>query len=116
MRNRFGVNVGLSDHTLGNLVPTVATALGATVIEKHFILDRKLGGPVSAFSMEPNEFKEMVHLIRNVESALGCANYEVSENDKRRRRSLFCRRRYYVRRCVIRRKYSLYTSWLWVTP
>jgi pseudaminic acid synthase len=89
MKERFGVKVGLSDHTMGHLVPTVAVSLGATIVEKHFILDRKLGGPDSAFSMEPHEFKEMVQAIRQVEAALGKVTYEVSENDKNRRRSLF---------------------------
>lgn len=89
MKERFGVKVGLSDHTMGSLVPTVAVSLGAEVVEKHFILDRSLGGPDSAFSMEPNEFKEMVSAVRNTEKALGKITYEVSENDKLRRRSLF---------------------------
>jgi len=89
MKQRFGVKVGVSDHTMGSLVPTVAVSLGATVVEKHFILNRNLGGPDSAFSMEPQEFKDMVQSVRQVESALGKVNYEVTENDKNRRRSLF---------------------------
>jgi pseudaminic acid synthase len=89
MKKRFGVEVGVSDHTMGNLVPIVAVSLGAKVIEKHFILDRKLGGPDSAFSMEPEEFKEMVRAIRQAEAALGKVTYKVSENDRNRRRSLF---------------------------
>jgi len=89
MKKRFGVQVGVSDHTMGSLVPTVAVSLGATVIEKHFILDRKLGGPDSTFSMEPHEFKAMVNSVRQVETALGGISYDVSENDKNRRRSLF---------------------------
>ena len=89
MKNRFGVKVGLSDHTMGSLAPTVAVAMGATVVEKHFILDRNLGGPDSAFSMEPHEFKEMVTAVRNTEKALGTVTYEVSDKDKLRRRSLF---------------------------
>jgi pseudaminic acid synthase len=89
MKQKFGVSVGLSDHTMGSLVPTVAVALGATVVEKHFILDRNLGGPDSVFSMEPHEFKEMVDSIRNVEASLGNITYDVSEQDKNRRRSLF---------------------------
>lgn len=89
IRELFNVKVGLSDHTMGLLVPTVAVSLGAEVVEKHFILDRKLGGPDSAFSMEPREFKEMVSSIRQVEAALGKVNYNVSINDKNRRRSLF---------------------------
>jgi pseudaminic acid synthase len=89
MKERFGVKVGLSDHTIGSLVPTVAVSLGAEVVEKHFILDRSLGGPDSAFSMEPDEFAEMVSAIRNTEKVLGRVTYEVSETDKMRRRSLF---------------------------
>jgi pseudaminic acid synthase len=89
MKKRFGVNVGVSDHTMGSLVPLVAVSLGATVVEKHFILDRSFGGPDSAFSMEPKEFKEMVNAIREVEAALGKVSYDVSEKDKNRRRSLF---------------------------
>lgn len=89
MKKRFKVNIGVSDHTMGVIVPIVAASLGACMIEKHFILDRKLGGPDSAFSMEPHEFKEMVHSIRQVESALGNISYELSDNDKKRRRSLF---------------------------
>lgn len=89
MASRFNVKVGVSDHTMEHIVPIVAVSLGAKVVEKHFILDRKLGGPDSAFSMEPHEFKEMVDAIRNVEVALGSVTYEVSEEDKNRRRSLF---------------------------
>jgi pseudaminic acid synthase len=89
MKQRFGVKVGVSDHTMGSIVPTVAVSLGATVVEKHFILDRKLGGPDSAFSMEPHEFKEMVQSVRQAEAALGKVTYQVSENDRNRRRSLF---------------------------
>jgi pseudaminic acid synthase len=89
MKERFGVKVGLSDHTIGSLVPTVAVSLGAEVVEKHFILDRSLRGPDSAFSMEPDEFAEMVSAIRNTEKVLGSVTYEVSETDKMRRRSLF---------------------------
>jgi len=89
LKERFGVKVGLSDHTMGTLVPTVAVSLGAEVVEKHFILDRSLGGPDSTFSMEPDEFKEMVTAIRNTEKVLGTITYQVSDTDKGRRRSLF---------------------------
>jgi len=89
LKKRFGVKVGVSDHTMGHIVPVVAVSLGAEVVEKHFILNRSLGGPDSAFSMEPNEFKHMVEEVRNVEKTLGNVNYEVSEKDKLRRRSLF---------------------------
>lgn len=89
MKARFRVSVGLSDHTLGSLVPTAAVSLGAEVVEKHFILNRNQGGADSAFSMEPHEFKEMVETIRKVEKAIGKATYNLSEADKLRRRSLF---------------------------
>lgn len=71
MKQRFGVKVGLSDHTEGSIVPMAAVALGAEVVEKHFIIDRSIGGPDSAFSMEKDEFANMVKSIRNVEKALG---------------------------------------------
>ncbi len=89
MRKRFNVKVGVSDHSMENIVPIVATSLGATVIEKHFILDRSLGGPDSAFSLEPAEFQKMVKEIRNVELTFGEISFDVSEKDKLRRRSLF---------------------------
>lgn len=89
MQERFGLEVGLSDHSFGSIVPVVAVSLGATMIEKHFILDRSIGGPDSGFSMEPAEFKQMVDDVRNAEKALGKINYEVPEKDKLRRRSLF---------------------------
>ena len=92
MAKRLGCIVGLSDHTLGGEVSTAAVAVGANIIEKHFILDRNMGGPDSEFSMEPQEFKEMVHSIRNVEKALGEVSYELSDRMKSNRefsRSLF---------------------------
>ncbi len=67
-------NVGFSDHTLGIEVPIAASALGATIIEKHFTLDRKLKGPDQKTSLEPNELMLMVNSIRNIELALG--NFE----------------------------------------
>jgi len=89
MQNRFKVKVGVSDHTMGFIVPVVAVTLGATVVEKHFTLDRSLGGPDAFFSMEPHEFKEMVDKIRQVEMSLGRVTYDIQEKDLRRRRSLF---------------------------
>lgn len=67
----FGVSVGYSDHTPGIEIPIAAVALGATVIEKHFTLDRNLPGPDHRASLEPNELKAMVQGIRNIEKALG---------------------------------------------
>jgi len=92
MKETFETVVGLSDHTLGSSVAIASVALGAKIIEKHFILDRNIGGPDSAFSMESDEFKYMVKSIREVEKALGKVNYELSDNVKKSKifaRSLF---------------------------
>lgn len=92
MRETFDVSVGLSDHTLGNIVATGAVALGATVVEKHLTLKREDGGPDAQFSMEPQEFKEMVDNIRAVEKALGKVTYDLTYKQKKSRehsRSLF---------------------------
>lgn len=75
MKERYGVKVGLSDHTMGADVAIAAVALGATIIEKHFIMDRAIGGPDAAFSMEKEAFQSMVDSIRNVEKALGGVHY-----------------------------------------
>lgn len=71
MQIRFGVKVGLSDHTMGSDVALTAVAMGATMVEKHFIMDCAIGGPDAAFSMQQDEFAAMVQSIRNVEKALG---------------------------------------------
>jgi N,N'-diacetyllegionaminate synthase len=71
MRKQFGVDVGFSDHTQGIEIPLASVALGATVVEKHFTLDRNLPGPDHKASLEPGELKEMIAKIRNVEDALG---------------------------------------------
>lgn len=92
MQRDFGVKVGLSDHTLGITAPIVAASLGAKVIEKHFILDKRLGGPDSAFSIEPQEFSVMAKALREVEELLGVESYELSQKSKEGRvfmRSLF---------------------------
>lgn len=92
MAEAFGVVTGLSDHTLGSSVAIAAAALGAKIIEKHFILDRNMGGPDAAFSMEPDEFALMVKSVREVEKALGKVDYTLSEKVKKSRvfsRSLF---------------------------
>jgi pseudaminic acid synthase len=90
--NDFDCLVGLSDHTKGSIVAKGAVSLGAKVVEKHFILDRAMGGPDAAFSMEPNEFKEMVDGIRDIESALGKVSYDLTDKvleSKKFGRSLF---------------------------
>ncbi|MFC4221701.1 pseudaminic acid synthase [Flagellimonas marina] len=89
LKTTFNVKVGLSDHTMGATVPIVSVALGARVIEKHFIMDRGLGGVDSAFSMNPDEFKEMVSAVRDAEKCLGEIDYSLTERNKLRRRSLF---------------------------
>jgi pseudaminic acid synthase len=89
MLQRFKVKVGVSDHTIGEIVPMVAVGLGACIVEKHFILSRSMGGPDASFSTEPHEFKKMVEAVRSVEKSLGKINYTVSEADKAKRRSLF---------------------------
>jgi sialic acid synthase SpsE len=71
IKNAFGVEVGYSDHTPGIEVPIAAVVLGATIIEKHFTLDRTLPGPDHKASLEPDELKVMVQAIRNSEKALG---------------------------------------------
>jgi len=71
IRNELNVNVGYSDHTLGIEIPIAAVAMGATIIEKHFTIDRTLQGPDHAASLEPDELKEMVKSIRNIEKAMG---------------------------------------------
>lgn len=92
LRDTFNVIIGLSDHTIGSDCANAAVALGAKIIEKHFILDRGLGGPDAEFSMEPEEFKAMVQSIRNIEKALGSVSYKLSpkiEKSKIFARSLF---------------------------
>jgi pseudaminic acid synthase len=75
----FGVTSGFSDHTLGIVAPVVAATLGAKVIEKHFILDKKLGGPDVDFSLDMQEFASMVDAVRNAEKLWGKVTYTVDE-------------------------------------
>lgn len=79
LAERYDVIAGLSDHTMGSTVPIVATVLGAKIIEKHFILDRSIGGPDASFSMNEIEFTEMVKAIREAESAIGVVDYTLTE-------------------------------------
>lgn len=80
---RFGVQVGYSDHTKGIEVPIAAVALGATVIEKHFTLDKNMEGPDHKASLEPGELKAMVEAIRNIEQALGTGHKTVSASERK---------------------------------
>jgi pseudaminic acid synthase len=92
MKETFEVEVGVSDHTLGITTPVVSIALGAKVIEKHFILDKSIGGPDASFSLEPSEFKQMVEAVRNAEKALGKVDYSMTDKKQQSRligRSLF---------------------------
>lgn len=92
IKERFDVKVGLSDHTLGIEAPAISVALGATVIEKHFILDKSIGGPDAHFSLDKKEFTEMVKAVRKTEKMLGKVDYEMTEKKKSSRhfsRSLF---------------------------
>lgn len=85
----LGVKVGLSDHSMGLEVPIVATALGISMIEKHFTIDRALGGEDSGFSLNYYEFKEMVNAVKNASLALGRVDYSVNEKSRLGARSLF---------------------------
>lgn len=94
MVERYGVVTGLSDHTMGSTVPIVATAYGAKIIEKHFILDRSIGGPDASFSMNEEEFTAMVKAVREAEKAIGFVDYNLTEKQKKGRD--FCRSLYVV--------------------
>lgn len=89
MIQEFGVKVGLSDHSM-HIEPVVAAvALGAKVIEKHFTLDRSLGGADAGFSLNTQEFQEMVQAVRNTEKVLGKISYEVNPSERKGARSLY---------------------------
>ena len=92
MKETFGVEVGFSDHTLGITAPVAAVALGAGVIEKHFILDKSIGGPDADFSLDKEEFAQMVQAVRDTEKLLGKVDY--SMNDKKRKSRQFARSLY----------------------
>ena len=84
IQRELGLPIGYSDHTLGIEVPIAAVALGATVIEKHFTLDKTLPGPDHKASLEPNELKAMVSAIRNIEKAIGGSGLkEVSKSEEK---------------------------------
>lgn len=92
IRSRFDVISGLSDHTLGITVPVTSVALGASIIEKHFTLDRSEGGPDAGFSLEPQEMKEMVRSVREAEASIGKPDYDVGKKESENlvfRRSIF---------------------------
>jgi len=92
LQDTFGVVSGFSDHTLGIIAPITAVVLGAKVIEKHFILDKSIGGPDSDFSLDKKEFKQMIEAVRNTEKLLGKVDYSMTEKKKNNRqfsRSLY---------------------------
>ena len=91
-KDRFDIVPGLSDHTMGSTVPIVATTLGARIIEKHFILDRSIGGPDASFSLNEEEFTAMVKAVREAEKAIGQVSYQPTEKQLKGRafsRSLY---------------------------
>lgn len=83
IKEKFGVKIGYSDHTEGIEIPIAAVALGATVIEKHFTLDKNMEGPDHKASLEPSELKAMVKSIRNIEQALGTGHKTISESERK---------------------------------
>ena len=92
MREKFGVEVGFSDHTLGVTAPVVAVSLGARIVEKHFILDKSVKSVDSAFSLDESEFALMAKCVREAEELLGVVNYELDEKavlNRRFSRSLY---------------------------
>ncbi len=92
LEQTFGVFAGFSDHTLGITAPVAAVALGAKVIEKHFILDKSIGGPDAAFSLDKEEFLQMVKAVRDTQKLLGRVDYSLNEKKKKSRefsRSLY---------------------------
>lgn len=93
MAEVFGVPTGLSDHSMGSVGAVTAVAMGAKIIEKHFCLDRAIENPDSSFSMNPEEFAQMVKDVRQAEKAIGQVSYGVTEQEKSSmvfRRSIFC--------------------------
>lgn len=92
LSDTFNVVAGLSDHSLGSIAAVTSVALGAKVIEKHFTISRQIENPDSSFSMEPQEFKQMVEDVRAAERAIGRISYDISEKEKESlifRRSIF---------------------------
>ena len=86
LKEKFDVRVGFSDHTIGSTAPIVASSLGAQVIEKHFIIDKSIGGADADFSMDAIDFKEMVQKVRDTSALLGRAGLAMNEKKKESRR------------------------------
>ena len=92
LRDKFGVICGLSDHTIGSTAPIIAIAMGAKIIEKHFIIDKSVGGHDSHFSMDEKDFTLMVKAIRDAEDSIGNPTYDLTEKQLKSRehsRSLY---------------------------
>ena len=86
LRDRYDLPIGLSDHTLGNSASLAAVAMGATVIERHFILNRDHGGPDSAFSIEPNELRDLSIQIKQTEESVGNKLWQIQPDESESRR------------------------------
>jgi pseudaminic acid synthase len=82
LSDRYNIITGLSDHTIGNLAPIISICFGSKIIEKHFIIDREIGGPDASFSMNEFEFADMVNSVRQAEAAIGIVDYSLSEKQK----------------------------------
>ncbi|MBO7426501.1 MAG: N-acetylneuraminate synthase [Clostridiales bacterium] len=100
LRDAFGLPVGYSDHTKGIEVPIAAVALGATIIEKHFTLDKNMEGPDHKASLEPSELKAMVSSIRNIEKAVGSFEKKPSDSEKK---NIAIARKSIVAKCSIKK-------------
>ena len=86
LKEKYGIPVGLSDHSMGHVAALTAVAMGANIIEKHFCLGRDIENPDAAFSMEPDEFRDMVNDIRAAEKAMGKVSFELSDDEKESRK------------------------------
>ena len=95
LAERYKVISGLSDHSEGHIVPVVSICFGARIIEKHFILNKEIGGPDASFSMDEQEFKAMVKAVREAEKAIGVVDYTLTDKQKKGRD--FCRSLYVVK-------------------
>lgn len=100
LKEEFKLNVGYSDHTLGIEIPIAAAAIGADVIEKHFTLNRNMQGPDHKASLEPEELKNMIKSIRNIEKAMGSGKKEVSKSEAK---NLNIARKSIVANCLIKK-------------
>jgi N,N'-diacetyllegionaminate synthase len=106
LQTAFGVKVGYSDHTMGIEIPIAAVAMGATLIEKHFTLDREMDGPDHKASINPKELKKMVSAIRSIEKALGDGVKRVTPSELR---NISVARKSIVAKCFIK-KGSVFTN------